>query len=185
LNRRLTVAAAADRWLATRIATGRNPHNQRKARARAEIYLKPFMGHRPITTVTADDLREYRIWLEALPGVHGRAHLATATIAWILGDAKNLFYWAVDAGFVDRNPVPRRLLPRIQERPPDHMNDADIAAILAIPEPHAFVIRLALGTGLRWSELCRARTTDLQDGMLVVHHTKSYRDGSCRFRYRC
>ena len=171
----LTVAAAADRWLATRIATGRNAHNQRKARARAETYLKPFMGQQLLTKVTANDLREYRIWLEQHAGVHGRAHLATTTIAWILGDARNLFYWAVDSGLIDKNPVPRRLLPRIQERPPDHLSDDDVAAVLSIAEPHAFLIRLALGTGMRWSELCRAQTTDLQDGMLVVHHTKSGR----------
>jgi integrase len=106
--------------------------------------------------VTADDLRAFRLWLEQHPGVHGRAHLATATIAWLLGDARNLFYWAVDSGLIDKNPVPRRLLPRIQERPPDHLSDEEIAAVLAIPEPHAFIIRLALGTGMRWSELCRA-----------------------------
>ena len=170
-----TVAAAADRWLATRIATGRNTQNQRKARARAEIYLKPFMGRQLLTKVTANDLREYRLWLEQRPGVHGREHLATSTIAWILGDARNLFYWAVDSGLIDKNPVPRRLLPRIQERPPDHFNDGEIAALLAIPEPYAFVIRLALGTGMRWSELCRLQASDLQDGMLVVHHTKSAR----------
>ena len=33
--------------------------------------------------------------------------------------------------------------------------------------------RLALGTGLRWGELCRAQATDLERGFLLVYHTKS------------
>ncbi len=34
-------------------------------------------------------------------------------------------------------------------------------------------MRLALGTGLRWGELTRLESTDIQDGVLVVHRTKS------------
>jgi len=172
-SRSLTVATAADQWLETRIATGRNDHNRRKARARAEKYLKPFMGLMRIREVTINQLRAYRLWLEGLAGVNGKERLATRTVAWVLGDAKNFFYWAVESGLIDKAPVPRRLLPRLQERPPDHLTDAEVARILAIREPHAFVVRLGLATGMRWSELCRARASDLQDGMLVVHQTKS------------
>ena len=45
--------------------------------------------------------------------------------------------------------------------------------MLSIPEPYAFVIRLGLGTGLRWGEMTRAQSSDVQKGGLVVHHTKS------------
>jgi integrase len=172
-GQKLTVAAAAEKWLETRIAVGRNAHNRRVARARAEMYLKRFMGHLPLQNVTANHLREYRIWLEKLPGVHGREHLSMTTIAYVLGDARNFLYWAEESGLVDRAPFPRRLLPRIQERPPDHLRDDEVRRVLAIPEPRAFVVRLALGTGMRWSELCRAVAADLQDGMLLVHQTKS------------
>ncbi len=170
---KLTVAAAVERWLETRVAASRNAHNRNKARARAERYLKRFMGNLLLQKVTANHLREYKTWLERLPGVHAREHLATTTVAWILGDVKNFLYWAEETGLIDKAPVPRRLLPRIQERPPDHLPDEELAKVLAIPEPCAFVVRLAVGTGMRWSELCRAQASDLQDGMLVVHQTKS------------
>jgi hypothetical protein len=90
---KLTMAAAIEQWLVVRVATGRNPHNLRKARARAEKYTKPYMGRLLLSKVTANHLREFRLWLEARPGVHGRKHLAPATIAWILGDVRNLLYW--------------------------------------------------------------------------------------------
>src|SRR5262249_54365773 len=34
---------------------------------------------------------------------------------------------------------------------------------------------LALGTGLRWSELCRSQASDVENSMLVVSQTKSGR----------
>lgn len=66
-------------------------------------------------------------------------------------------------------------MPRIQETPPDRLSDAEVAAVLSIPEPKAFVIRLGLGTGLRWAELCNARREQVRNGFLVVTQTKSSR----------
>src|SRR5262249_37893753 len=71
--------------------------------------------------------------------------------------------------------IPRKLLPRLQERPPDRLTDDEVAKLLAIPEPHQFVVLFALGTGLRWGELCRSRASDVENGMLVVSQTKSGR----------
>ncbi len=67
------------------------------------------------------------------------------------------------------------LLPRVQERPPDRLMDDEVAALARLPEPFGFVIRLGLGTGLRWGELCRAQATDVERDMLVVSQTKSGR----------
>jgi integrase len=76
------------------------------------------------------------------------------------------------------------LLPKSQERPPDRLSEAEVESILSVPEPYAFIVRLALGTGLRWGELARASSSDLEvargesaesQGILVVHHTKSWK----------
>lgn len=84
--------------------------------------------------------------------------------------------WAEDAGHIDRSPFPKRLMPKIQERPPDRLTDEEIVAVSSIPDPHGFVV---LATGLRWGELTRAKSGDVaKDGptpVLVVSHTKSYR----------
>ena len=45
--------------------------------------------------------------------------------------------------------------------------------MLAIPEPDAFAVRLGLGTGLRWAELCRAQASNVEQGVLVVSQTKT------------
>jgi integrase len=55
-------------------------------------------------------------------------------------------------GLLDKSPFPRRVMPRIQERPPDRLTEKEVEAVLSVPEPHLWVVRLARGglaTGLR------------------------------------
>lgn len=162
----LTVGQAARVWLDTYIATARNPRNQRDARARVAKYLNPAIGKRVLDRVAPDDLRGYRLWLEG----HG---LSQQTVAHILSDARCLFNWCAEAGLIVKSPVPRRLLPRIQERPPNRLTDIEARTISSLDDPWGFVCRFALGTGLRWGEMIRAKPSDLQADMLVVARTKS------------
>jgi integrase len=163
---RITVAAAAQRWLATYIENSRGPRQRSIARFRVSKYLEPQLGGRQLSAVSSDDLRTYRLWLEGLG-------LAPQTVRGILSDARCMFRWAVESGLVDKSPVPRKLLPRLQEQLPDRLTDEEVEALLAIPEPHAFAIRLGLGTGLRWAELCRAQASDVEQGALVISRTKT------------
>ncbi|HYM81558.1 MAG TPA: hypothetical protein VEY91_09120, partial [Candidatus Limnocylindria bacterium] len=109
--------------------------------------------------MSKDDLRRYRLWLE-------QHHLSPQSVAHQLAEARCFFNWAADTDLIDRSPVPRRLLPKIQERPPDRLTDEEVEAVVRIQEPYAFVVRLALGTGLRWGELTRAKSSDIRDGIL-------------------
>jgi integrase len=163
---RITVAAAAQRWLAIYIENSRTPRQRSIARYRVSKYLEPQLGGRQLSAVKADDLRAYRIWLE-------EQGLAPQTVRGVLSDARCMYSWAVESGLVDKSPVPRKLLPRLQEQLPDRLTDEEVEALLAIPEPHAFAIRLGLGTGLRWAELCRAQASDVEQGALVISRTKT------------
>jgi integrase len=173
----VSVKDAAKQWLESYVATNRVERNQAMAGQRVRDYLEPFMGYRLLSKVTKEDLRGYRLWLEK----QGKQPL---TVRHILADARCLFRWCEDTGWLDRCPVPRKLLPKIQERPPDRLSDAEVEAVLSVPEPYAFIVRLGVGTGLRWGELVRASSSDLevnsgdqgeQQGVLVVHHTKSWK----------
>jgi integrase len=53
-------------------------------------------------------------------------------------------------------------MPRLQERPPDRLTDEEAAKVASLNDPYGFVCRLALGTGLRWGELCRAQAADVK-----------------------
>jgi integrase len=174
---RLMVREAASKWLETYVATNRAVKQRAMAAQRVRDYLEPFMGYKLLARVEKEDLRAMRLWLER----QGKKPL---TVRHVLADVKCFFRWCEDAGWLDRAPIPHRLLPKSQERPPDRLSDAEVERLLSVPEPYGFIVRLALGTGLRWGELARLSSGDVEvarseggelQGVLVVHHTKSWK----------
>lgn len=163
----LTVRELAEKWLTIYVRDGRNEKGQRLARVRVEKYLPFFDGVR-VSDLRPEAVRAYRKWIE-------KGNLAPQTVKHVLADLRACLRWAEDEGWIDRSPFPRRVMPRIQERPPDRLTDAEVERLLALPERYRYVIHLALITGLRWGELTRVRAEDWQDGMLVIHQTKSGR----------
>lgn len=131
------------------------------------MYLQPHLGARLLSEISGDDVRRYRLALEA-------QGLAPQTVRHLLSDLRCMLNWAVDGGRLDRSPFPRRVMPNLPELPPDRLSDGEVRQLAALPEPQAFVVRLGLGSGLRWGEMCRARAEDLGgDGALQVYHTKT------------
>ena len=163
-----TLAATAASWLAVYVATARSAKNVSIAAQRIEDFLTPAMGDRALGSLGPDDVRRYRLALE-------RRGLKPLTVRHVLADLRCQLGWCVETGLLERSPFPRRVMPRIQERPPDRLNEGEVRVLLRIPEPQAFVIRLGLSTGLRWAELCRARADHVEGGMLTVSQTKSGR----------
>jgi integrase len=163
-----TVAQAATRWVLVYVATARSQRNVTIAARRVEAYLVPQLGSLPLRDLGGDHVREYRLWLQS-------KGLAVRTVRHVLADLRCMLNWAVEAELIPRSPFPRRVMPRIQETPPDRLEDAEVARLLAIREPQSFVVRLGLATGMRWSEMCRATPGDLAGRYLVVSQTKSGR----------
>src|SRR5882672_9294830 len=151
-----TVSAACERWLESYIKSQRSEKGQKLAAQRVRDFFDPFFGHMLIERVTREDVRSFRLWLES------RTTLSATSVFHVLSDVRCLLHWCEDAGIVERSPFPRRVMPRLQERPPDRLTDKEAAKLLALPEPHGFVCRLALGTGLRWGELCRSQASEVK-----------------------
>jgi integrase len=151
------------------VATARNPKGQRLARVRLESYLIPALGTVPLRDLTGDDARRYRLYLEQ----HGR--LRPYTVTHVLSDLRCLLRWATSTGLLARSPFPPRVLPRIPETAPRGFGDRELATLMAAAGRMGFVLRLLLGTGLRWAEACRATRDDVRGRILEVAHTKSGR----------
>jgi integrase len=81
--------------------------------------------------------------------------------------------WCVEAEYIERSPFPRRVMPEIQELPPDRLTEEELQQVCSIEEPYGFVCRFLALTGLRWGEFIRAKTSDISNGLLLVHKTKS------------
>jgi integrase len=163
-----TVDAAARRWLAAAVAVARDGKGQWLAAARVRRWLSPALGRRPLRGLTGDEVRGYRLRQE-------RAGLAPLTVVHLLSDLRAMLRWAVDEGWLERSPFPRRVMPRVQEVLPRGLGDDEVARLVGLPDPHGPVLRLLLGTGLRWAEACRARGEHVRAGVLEVARTKSGR----------
>lgn len=162
----VTVIEAARRWLSGYVPTVRGERDQRLAGQRVRDYLEPFLGHLLLRRVSGEQIRAYRLWLEKKP-------LSPQSVKHILSDCRCLLNWCEDAGLVERSPFPRRVLPRIQERPPDRLSEAEIGLLEGLEEPYGFMCRFLLQTGLRWGEFVRSASGDVNANTLVVHQTKS------------
>jgi len=153
------------------VKVNRNAKGQRQAKTRAEKYLLPYFRNVPAEKVTRDHLRMYRSHLEALTTMKGKVKkplLTAQTVRHILADARCLFLWAADSGRISASPVPRRLLPKMAESQPRALEPDEQAKVAAVEEPYGLAVRLMIGTGVRWSELCRLQASDVRGGELVV-----------------
>ena len=174
-----TVGHAAGRWLESYVTTQRSEKGQKLAAQRIRAYIDPYFGQMLVGRVAREDVRAFRLWLQS------RTSLSQTSVWHVLSDVRCLFNWCEDAGLVERSPFPRRVMPRLQERPPDRLTDEQAAQLAALEAPYGFVCRLALGTGLRWGELCRAQASEVnrvrvpgageEQRYLEVSHTKSKR----------
>jgi integrase len=162
----LTMGDAAKQWLEAYVPTARAERGAKLAAQRVRDYVIPHLGHFRLDRLSADQVRAFRLKLE-------RSHLSIQSVKHVLSDLRCSLAWCESTGLLDRSPFPRRVMPRIQERPPDRLTDEEVVTLVSLPDPYGFICRLGLGTGLRWGELVRAQAADVQNGMLVVHQTKS------------
>jgi len=168
---RLLVKDAARLWLDRYVAAERNEKGQKLAAQRLRDYLNEFLGYKDLDRVTPSDLDSYKVWLL------GRG-LSLRTVSHVLGDARCFFNWATDSGYMEHSPVRKRLLPGIQEEPPDRLSDEEVETLLSSLSGNLlFVVQFGLATGMRWGEMVRAQISDVnfETGTLLVHRTKNRR----------
>ena len=168
LTPQATVAAMGRRWLETDVRTRRTERGRREAASCFRRFTEPLLGHLRITEVRPDHLRELRIWIEGIGAGSQHRPFKPETVRHYLKEVRRFLNWLVDAGYLDRSPFPRGIMPRVPERPPDRLTEEEVTQLLGVAEPYRFAIRLALATGLRWGELAQVQAKDVERGTLVV-----------------
>ena len=168
LELRVRAVDAGERWLRTYVATARNPKGRALAELRFRCYFCPFFERLDLGELNGDHVRSYRLFLEE----YG---LRPGTVTHVLSDLRCLLRWAASIGLLARSPFPPRVLPRLPELPPRGFDDRELATLMAVRGRTGFVLRLLLGTGLRWAEACRALRDHVRNGFLEVANTKSGR----------
>jgi integrase len=165
-----TVEEVALAWLSTYVQAKRTNELGRKlARSRLRDHLAPFLGSEKAHAVTSDHLLRYRSYLEA-------KGLKERSVTVILSDARCLFRWAAESGWIESSPWPRYIMPKAPEEPPKYLTDSERQAVEAVEDPWGFGCRIMLGSGVRFGELTRLQANDLEGDVLTIHgRTKSLR----------
>ncbi len=179
----LSVREAARRWLLGYVAIHRVPKTQKLAAQRVRDYLDPILGHVLLNRLTANHVAQYRIKVqesafEEVTGERARRRtrrLSVQSVRHILSDLRCLLNWCEDYELIERSPFPRRVLPKVSERAPDRINEADLKRVCSVEEPYGFMCRFLAQTGLRWGEFVRAKTADISGAVLTVEATKTGR----------
>jgi integrase len=175
LDRR-TVAQAMPEYLAAIVSRRHSERDHRVIAQRVRDYVIPYLGSTPLGQVTVGQIEDFRDNLL-------QHELSEGTVRNLLSDCvRQFFNWAVRRGYVASSPFVKGIMPRSEERAPDRLSEGEVEKVRVIPEPWGFVARLGLATGLRWSELCKARAEHLQrtpDGWsLLVPKSKSRKSRS-------
>lgn len=178
---RMTLGEWLDIWLRECAEPSLRPSTYKGYRGYAERNIKPFLGSKQISKVTAADVQTLYRKLQREGGVDGGA-LSPATVRRIHGVLHQALNAAVDRHLIVKNPTDDVTLPKKVTAAKTILNDKQLErfmeAIKADEHWHDFFY-LEITTGLRRGELCGLMWTDFdaEKGTLTVRRTLHNKEG--------
>lgn len=178
---RMTLGEWLDIWLKECAEPSVRPSTYKGYRGYAERNIKPFLGSKQISKVTAADVQTLYRKLQREGGVDGGA-LSPTTVRRIHGVLHQALNAAVDRHLIVKNPTDDVTLPKRVSAAKTILNDKQqerfMEAIKADEHWHDFFY-LEITTGLRRGELCGLMWTDFdaEKGTLTVRRTLHNKEG--------
>ena len=193
---RMTLAEWLDRWLEQMALTIR-PSTLDRYRSDMEHHVKPYLGHKKLTQITAVDLRELYHTLQARGRISPRPGqspgLSPATVHGIHTTLHQALQAAVDQGSIPDNPAKQVEAPKILRKAMNILTVEQLAVFLAATDRDPVwrdFFYTELTTGLRLGEICGLMWSDFdrrkdtlsvtrtlhkeKGGRLVAGDTKTY-----------
>ena len=193
---RMTLSEWLDRWLEQMSLTLR-PDTLKRYRGDMDRHVKPRLGQKKLTQLTAEDLRElYRFLLEQgriAPRPGQGPGLSPATVRGIHAALHQALQAAADQCLIPNNPAKQVDPPKITHKPMKILNEEQMDTFLAAVDGNEIwrdFFYTELTTGLRLGEICGLMWSDFdgrkgilsvtrtlrkeKGGRLVVGDTKTY-----------
>ena len=193
---RMTLSEWLDRWLEQMVAILR-PSTLEHYRSDMEHHVKPYLGQKKLTQITASDLRKLYDDLKKQGRVHPRPGqsrgLSTTTIHGIHTTLHHALKSAVDQRLLPHNPADHVEPPKVVHKSMTILNEEQLDTFLAAVEQDPIwknFFYTELTTGLRLGEICGLMWSDFdakkgtlsvnrtihkeKDGCLVTGDTKTY-----------
>ena len=176
---RMTLGEWLDIWLMECAEPSVRPSTYKGYRGYAERNIKPSLGSKQISKVTAADVQTLYRKLQREGGVDGGA-LSPTTVRRIHGVLHQALNAAVDRHLIVKNPTDDVTLPKKVTAAKTILNDKQLErfmeAIKADERWHDFFY-LEITTGLRRGEICGLMWTDFdaEKGTLTAEHSTTRR----------
>ena len=193
---RMTLSEWLDRWLEQMVAILR-PSTLEHYRSDMEHHVKPYLGQKKLTQITASDLRKLYDDLKKQGRVHPRPGqsrgLSTTTVHGIHTTLHHALKSAVDQRLLPHNPADHVEPPKVAHKSMTILNEEQMDTFLAAVEQDSIwkdFFYAELTTGLRLGEICGLMWSDFdarkgtlninrtlqkeQGGRLVTGDTKTY-----------
>ena len=176
---RMTLAEWLDRWLEQMALTLR-PGTLEQHRGNFDRHVKPYLGQKKLTQLTAADLRElYRTLLERGrigPRRDGGPGLSPTTVRGIHAALHQALRAAVDQGLMPGNPAEQAEPPKIAHKALRILSQEQMELFLAAADRDPVwrdFFYTELTTGLRLGEICGLMWSDFdgRKGTLSVSRT--------------
>ena len=166
---RMTLAEWLDRWLEQMTSVLR-PSTLDHYRNDLEHHVKPYLGQKGLTQITADDLRKLYDTLKQRGRVHPRPGqsrgLSTTTVHGIHTTLHHALKSAVDQGLLPYNPADHVEPPKVTRKMMRILNEEQMEAFLSAVEQDPIwrdFFYTELTTGLRRGEICGLMWSDFDE----------------------
>ena len=176
---RMTLSEWLDRWLEQMVAILR-PSTLEHYRSDMEHHVKPYLGQKKLTQITASDLRKLYDDLKKQGRVHPRPGqsrgLSTTTVHGIHTTLHHALKSAVDQRLLPHNPADHVEPPKVAHKSMTILNEEQMDTFLAAVEQDSIwkdFFYTELTTGLRLGEICGLMWPDFDagTGTLSVNRT--------------
>ena len=176
---RMTLSKWLDRWLEQMVAILR-PSTLEHYRSDMEHHVKPYLGQKKLTQITASDLRKLYDDLKKQGRVHPRPGqsrgLSSTTVHGIHTTLHHALKSAVDQRLLPHNPADHVEPPKVAHKSMTILNEEQLDTFLAAVEQDSIwkdFFYTELTTGLRLGEICGLMWSDFdaRKGTMNINRT--------------
>ncbi|AWN22469.1 hypothetical protein DKM44_03815 [Deinococcus irradiatisoli] len=168
---RLTVGEYLEQWLKDTSADFKATTRQKRADV-IKLYLVPHIGKKSLQKLTPLDVQNLQTTLLSTPRQTGGEPLKPATVAGAMTLLNTALKHALQLGLLYRNPADAVKRVRVLKRDFQVWEPSEVQRlIVAVQHSRLYgLVYLALTTGMRRGELCGLQWSDINRGVITVHH---------------
>ena len=165
-----------DKWLDEYMAAALRPTTLNGYRRSLELHVKPYLGNKTLSKITAVDLRSLYRSLQETGRVHSRdgqsPGLSARTVHGIHTTLHHALKTAMEQNLIPNNPAAEVDPPKFIGAPMKVLTEAQLDTFMAAIEKDEFwhdFFYTAVTTGLRRGEICALRWEDFDAKQETLH----------------